>query len=48
MFGKRATSTSRMSRLTALLAAASEFGLDRERHLVAGRQLVDEALARFV
>ena len=45
MFGKRATSTARMSSLTAGRAAALELRLDRERHLVARCQLVHEALA---
>ena len=45
MFGKRSASTWRMSSQTASVAGALELGVDRQRHLVAGRELVDEALA---
>ena len=45
MFGKRPTSTARMSRLTAGSLVRSELGLDRERNLIAWGELVHEALA---
>ena len=43
--GKRARSTERMSRPTAAVPLRSQLRLDRERDLVARRELVDEALA---
>ena len=48
MLGKRPMSTERMSSGHGARAARAQLGLDRQRHLVARRQLVDEPLAAGV